>query len=300
VRRALALLILALSPVPAAQAGYRPGEPGPEACRSAAFTDSVGTPGPDEMIGGRTPQRLYGLTGDDILRSSPTRATCMFAGQGDDILDLHPAGGVALGEDGSDVLLGSPKDDALSGGAGPDTIAGGGGADQVHGGAAVDAIDGGDGDDMIDSTDGRPELVVCGPGTDTAVADRSDVLVGCERVQVTGRALRRKRLQRHSGGRRSSFRMRFVAPQPAAAGEYRVLVSAPCGPASPPVREVARTRAHVFAGDATHFAIRPPAVGWCPGTYTGALVRERPCPPGRDCAVARPAEPLAWLRFTVG
>ncbi len=291
----LALTLLALSAAPAS-AGYVPGGDLPGACQGEVFTDTIGTLTDDIVPGAGKPQRVYGLTGTDWLLGSDTRAACLFGGQGDDILTLGKGGGVALGEDGADWLTGSTKDDALSGGEGPDTMHGGGGADVLRGGRAIDGFDGGEGNDLLDSADGRPELVVCGAGEDTAMADGADVLMGCEKRSGVGKLLRRKQLVDHEGGARSVFRLRFVVPEAAGAGEYKVLLAGPsCWDG---LREAAGWGA-VRTGQVTRLGMRPPTGGWCKGPYAGTIVRARPCPEGRTCATPRPVEPLAILSFLV-
>ena len=294
--RVLALTLLLLGLPAGARAGYLPGGELPGACRGESFTDTVGTLADDVVAGARAPQRVYGLTGTDWLIGSDTRAACLFGGRGDDVLTLGKGGGVALGEDGADWLTGSVEGDALSGGNGPDTLAGGPGGDVLRGGRGIDGFDAGAGDDLLDSVDERAELVVCGAGEDTAVADGVDVLVGCERRSGVGRLLRRKRLEAEQGARRTVFRLRFVVPEAAGAGEYRVLLAGPsCWEG---LREAAAWGA-VRSGQVTRLGMRPPAAGWCPGPYAGAIVRARPCPAGRTCTTPRPVEPLAILSFRV-
>jgi Ca2+-binding RTX toxin-like protein len=296
VRRPLAIVFVLLALPASAEAGFIPGGATPGACQGGLFSDAVGTLNDDVVGANGKPQRVYGLTGADWLVGSATRATCLFGGQGDDVLTIGKGGGVALGEDGADLLTGSGLDDALSGGPGPDTMAGGAGADVLRGGTGIDGFDGGPGDDLLDSADRRPELVVCGAGNDTAVADGADVLVGCEKRGGVGKLLRHKHLLDEQGGRQSIFRMRFVAPAAAGDGEYRVLLAGPgCWEG---LREAASLGA-VTAGQETRLGMRPPEGGWCKGSFAGTLVRFPACPEGRACAVPRPVEPLAVLGFTV-
>lgn len=293
---ALALILLAFSAAHA-HAGYVPGGETPGACRGEAFTDTIGTLADDIVPGAGKPQRVYGLTGTDWLLGSDTRAACLFGGQGDDVLTLGKGGGIALGEDGADWLTGSTLDDALSGGNGPDTMNGGTGGDVLRGGRGVDGFDGGEGNDLLDSADGRPELVVCGAGDDTAVADGVDVLMGCEKRSGVGKLLRRKHLEFEEGKARTIFRLRFVVPETAGAGEYKILLAAPgCWEG---LREAAAWGA-VRAGQVTRIGMRPvPKGGWCAGPHAGAIVRARSCPEGRTCVTPRPVEPLAILSFLV-
>jgi Tol biopolymer transport system component len=78
------------------------------------------------------------------------------------------------GTAGDDRLAGTLVDDRLCGFAGEDTIVGGSGRDGLYGG--------GD-DDTLRSRDGSFDVVGCGPGRDTVVADRVDLVgIDCERV----------------------------------------------------------------------------------------------------------------------
>lgn len=76
------------------------------------FTDVIGTPYDDVLLGDSLNNRLYGLSGDDTLR----------------------------GEDGDDILFG---------GAGIDQLFGGSGRDWLLGGSGADALLGGSGDDLL-------------------------------------------------------------------------------------------------------------------------------------------------------
>ena len=293
---ALALAAAALAfPAPAG-AQFAPGGATPGACAGSGFTDHVGTAGVDLVTGAADPQRLYGLAGDDWLAGSPSRATCVFGGDGDDMLALGAAGGVVLGEAGADVLVGSEGDDGLAGGAGPDVVDGRGGADVLRGGDGLDLVRGGTGDDLLDTADGVAELVDCGAGADTAIADGVDVVVSCERGQQAGPRLRFKHLLERRGGPRTTFRMRFVAPRAAGAGGYRVYVAGSCDDR---LREAAVLAAPVRRGQETRLRLRAPEGGWCRGVYGGTIVRIVACPPRRTCQLPRPPEPLALIAFEV-
>jgi Tol biopolymer transport system component len=77
--------------------------------------------------------------------------------------------------------------DRLAGGSGAELLCGLGGDDRIRGGRGRDRLFGGDGDDRIVSRDGAFDVVGCGPGRDTVLADRRD-LVGedCERLTRLG------------------------------------------------------------------------------------------------------------------
>jgi Tol biopolymer transport system component len=72
--------------------------------------------------------------------------------------------------------------DRLAGSSGAELLCGLGGDDRIRGGRGRDRLFGGSGDDRIHSRDGAFDVVGCGPGRDTVLADRRD-LVGedCER-----------------------------------------------------------------------------------------------------------------------
>ena len=90
-----------------------------------------------------------------------------------------------VGRGGGDALIGDPVagtgDDLLRGGSGHDTIS------DPFAGADVDTIFGGKGDDVINVQEGAafnddPDVVDCGPGTDTVFVDANDTRLNCEFV----------------------------------------------------------------------------------------------------------------------
>ena len=67
---------------------------------------------------------------------------------------------------------------------GADLVCGLGGNDRIAGGAGNDRLFGESGDDWIASRDRGFDVVGCGRGRDTALADPSDLVGGdCESVQ---------------------------------------------------------------------------------------------------------------------
>jgi hypothetical protein len=116
----------------------------------------AGTDGHDRVRGTPAGDRLVGLAGDDTL----------------------------LGYAGSDCLTGGAGRDDLFGDQGNDRVSGGSGNDVLVGGPGRDVLRGGAGNDVIRAADAQRDVVVCGPGRDTVVADRRDVLRGCERVTI--------------------------------------------------------------------------------------------------------------------
>ncbi len=118
------------------------------------------------------------------------------------LVALVAVGGAALaqtldGNDRDNRLIGSNHRDQISGGGGEDLIRGLRRADDLDGGddgdtinagprdeAAMDVVSAGDGDDVV-RVFNRPaarDVVDCGEGFDRVVADRRDLLSGCNRV----------------------------------------------------------------------------------------------------------------------
>jgi hypothetical protein len=106
-----------------------------------------GTPGDDRLAGSAAPDLLRGLEGNDTLD----------------------------GGDGTDCVLGGPGDDTLAGGTGNDLLRGDAGADRY---------DAGPGDDEVYARDGAADVIDCGAGTDRAIVDAADTVVGCETVRA--------------------------------------------------------------------------------------------------------------------
>lgn len=89
------------------------------------------------------------------------------------------------GDAGANSFHGLEGADTLAGGAGDDYLYGEAGDDRLTGGAGSDQLDGGRGDDTLDSRDGALDSVVCGPGLDSVIGDRSDAVAGdCERREL--------------------------------------------------------------------------------------------------------------------
>jgi len=83
---------------------------------------------------------------------------------------------------------GGEGEDDIDGNLGPDRIVGGPGddflADGEQGGGEGDLLIGGEGDDALlpGNEPAAKDVALCGPGNDVVFADRTDVLVDCERV----------------------------------------------------------------------------------------------------------------------
>ena len=85
---------------------------------------------------------------------------------------------------GRNVLRGYGGPDTLLTGVASDFLDGGNGNDTLDPGAGPDTVWGGAGNDSVSARDGSADLVDCGDGSDTVVADRADVLSGCESVSL--------------------------------------------------------------------------------------------------------------------
>jgi Ca2+-binding RTX toxin-like protein len=157
-----------------------------------------GGPGGDVLDGGAGADVLSGGAGSDAadysLRSAAVTVSLDGsvgdgeAGEGDlvgsDIED-------ALGGAGNDTMSGSAADNSLIGGGGNDLISGHEGEDLLVGDAGDDSLDGNadedlylgeDGNDSLQTRDGTGELVLCGAGADSVVADGPDETIDCETV----------------------------------------------------------------------------------------------------------------------
>jgi RTX calcium-binding nonapeptide repeat (4 copies)/WD40-like Beta Propeller Repeat len=78
---------------------------------------------------------------------------------------------------------GTERRDRLTGASGTDLLCGLSGADHITGGPGGDRLFGHAGNDVIRAADGQFDVVGCGAGRDTVLADSSDLVgVDCERV----------------------------------------------------------------------------------------------------------------------
>ncbi len=154
---------------------------------SVAITGAAGTTTYDFEPAPVTPCRVLptpgrvGTAGNDVFAGTPAADRISTLG-GNDVVDGAGGDDCILGGDGNDVLRGGAGADEISGGAGNDVIDGGAGDDIITGGAGRDTISAGDGNDTVDVADGEVDVVDCGAGVDTVVADRADVLIHCENV----------------------------------------------------------------------------------------------------------------------
>ena len=137
---------------------------------------------------------MIGGSGSDTFTGN-SYSNGFAGGEGDD---------TANGGGGDDNLVGGAGNDHLSGGDGQDILGGESGNDTLDGGAGVDRFWGDSvgacipgycdtGQDEIHARDGSQETINCGPGTDSAVVDNSDIVVQeagetdqCESVDGAG------------------------------------------------------------------------------------------------------------------
>jgi hypothetical protein len=141
----------------------------------------VGTPDQDILRGFGGKDRLMGLGGSDCLYGNKAKDT-LAGGLGVDFLIGGKGQDKLKGGPGRDFLRGQNAKDKLKGGNGPDRIKGGAGDDLLVGGRSKDKLRGGGGDDTIRSRDRKRDVVRCGTGVDTVVADSRDLVQQCEHV----------------------------------------------------------------------------------------------------------------------
>ena len=88
-----------------------------------------------------------------------------------------------VGTNGSETIRGTPGPDRISALAGSDKVFGLAGNDVLSGGRGRDYLGGGGGSDRLSVRNGTRDTAVCGPGTDSVLADRADAVRGdCETV----------------------------------------------------------------------------------------------------------------------
>jgi hypothetical protein len=91
---------------------------------------------------------------------------------------------VLYGLAGNDKLLGLAGNDRLYGGPGQDEVLGAAGNDTLNGGPGRDLLAAGAGSDALQSRDGTRDVLRCGTGRDTVLADKLDsVARDCEKVK---------------------------------------------------------------------------------------------------------------------
>jgi Ca2+-binding RTX toxin-like protein len=136
----------------------------------------LGTEGPDDLGGGLGSDSIIGLGSKDVTWGGlpPPRPG-----------ELPPH---EVGPNNDDRLIGGSNNDILRPNWGADHVLGGSGNDILTDGESVrgahDVLIGGTGDDVLIpfNDPAGQDLSVCSAGRDVAYVDRSDVVVGCERV----------------------------------------------------------------------------------------------------------------------
>jgi Ca2+-binding RTX toxin-like protein len=95
-----------------------------------------------------------------------------------------PAAAVTVvGTNSAETIYGTARGDRIDARGGDDRVYSFAGNDVLTGGSGIDRIEAGAGRDLARVRDGRRDIVGCGPGRDTAVVDRVDVVRGCEVVR---------------------------------------------------------------------------------------------------------------------
>jgi Ca2+-binding RTX toxin-like protein len=181
------------------------GMPALEDCKAAPYNGIQGGPDGEKIVGGRLRDLIRGEGGENVLRGRGA-SDCLVGGKARDGISAGSGADVAAGSEGDDairggaggdLLLGDQDDDAISGGGGRDRLYGGSGDDRMRGGPGddfllgylgIDRLSGGRGDDYLDvqtigsgSNRGPGDVVTCGPGEDTVVANDRDRISGdCE------------------------------------------------------------------------------------------------------------------------
>jgi hypothetical protein len=144
------------------------GGPGNDQVNAFGGNDLVrGGPGKDGVVGGSGKDRIYGDSGkDELVGLGGTDR--IYGGTGNDEIN---GGGLAFGTD---------RRDTIYGGAGADKL-----TDSQNGKeSAGDRFFGGSGNDRIDDRDGNRDIIDCGAGRDSVLADQRDkVARNCERVR---------------------------------------------------------------------------------------------------------------------
>src|SRR6478672_928682 len=207
-RKAAVAATAALALVPAsAYAATIQGGPSSERLRGTQAADWLnGGVGNDNIsgdannTGDRTSfDRIFGAAGDDTLHGGDSRDR-IFGGSGNDTSYGENGNDRMAGGAGNDLQIGGPGDDTIFANLGQDVTQGGDGNDDLWalargdvtpgpGGAvdqAGDTLDGGGGNDTFHTRDGEVDRITCGPGVDTALLDRVDVITDAPACLAAG------------------------------------------------------------------------------------------------------------------
>jgi hypothetical protein len=163
---------------------------------NAAANTLRGGPGNDVINGGGGPDVVDGGSGADDLRGGRGLDRVVYsssAGQTITLNDVRDDGEPGeldnVHADVEDVAAG-PGDDTVIGSQAANFLDGGEGNDGLEGLGGVDAYFGGPGTDTLFARDGIAERVQCGPETDSAEADTTDLLADCENVLLNSAVFR--------------------------------------------------------------------------------------------------------------
>jgi Ca2+-binding RTX toxin-like protein len=126
---------------------------------------------PAALVAGRSPVRF-------IVTETQEGSSRLIGGPGDDLLKSFHYADVIDGKGGDDTIEAGYGDDVITGGPGRDTI----NADAGAGACTFIVCRVGAGNDRVNVRDGERDSVICGPGKDTVIADKKDVIArDCER-----------------------------------------------------------------------------------------------------------------------
>lgn len=115
-----------------------------------------GSRGPDVIVAGPGPNRIFGARGNDVICGGHGRDR-IEGGRGKDTID---------GKKDADLVHGGRGSDEVDGGSGRDNVRGGSGNDAVRGGPGRDDVGGGRGDDSVEGGGGGFDTVAGGIGRD--------------------------------------------------------------------------------------------------------------------------------------
>lgn len=110
---------------------------------------------------------------------------------GASVVEARGGNDVITGHDAVETIDGGAGDDRIEGGFNHDTLIGGPGKDLIYGDQTArcgtsDTVCVPYGNDVIEARDGEVDVIDCGPGTDRAAVDATDVTANCETVDTAG------------------------------------------------------------------------------------------------------------------
>jgi hypothetical protein len=257
---ALAVLGLGVVSVALAQELVIAGTDGDDVLAGTPANDSLyGRAGDDVLLGQAGDDELDGGPGADAISGGPGDDSVSYAGSPVDVtLDGHANDGAAgegdndlpdvedvYGSDGPDIIVGSDAENTIDGNAG---------GDQITGGRGADGLFGSEGNDQIDSRDGSADRVDCGPGTDSALVDASDIVRDCEKVGRTAvtENFQLAKVLPFGGARATTLRLVNIAR----GSRVTIACVSRCRPRSSRTQVVARRRSVVPAGATLALSVR--------------------------------------------